>query len=98
MSVAVISESTSLVGCEAVDEFFRSPGCGIVYNIGGGRRSNCSMPEAIGWRQAYEAPSILSEIYECNADRWLRTAACAFSVPVAAWQSPVPGKSVKPNA
>jgi CDP-paratose 2-epimerase len=28
-------------------EFYKSPGCGEVYNIGGGRKSNCSMLEAI---------------------------------------------------
>ncbi len=31
----------------AFDRFFRSPRCGEVYNIGGGRFSNCSMLEAI---------------------------------------------------
>lgn len=28
-------------------EFFKDPDCGVVYNIGGGRESNCSMLEAI---------------------------------------------------
>jgi CDP-paratose 2-epimerase len=32
----------------AFDEFFKSPGVAEVYNIGGGRFSNCSMLEAIG--------------------------------------------------
>ena len=32
----------------AFDAFFRRPKCGAVYNIGGGRYSNCSMLEAIG--------------------------------------------------
>lgn len=32
----------------AFDCFFRNPRCGEVYNIGGGRSSNCSMLEAIG--------------------------------------------------
>ena len=32
----------------AFDHFFRAPRCGEVYNIGGGRYSNCSMLEAIG--------------------------------------------------
>jgi CDP-paratose 2-epimerase len=121
----------------AFDEFFRSAGCGEVYNMGGGRRSNCSMLEAIElcqriagkqlrweyaepnsrselkwwisdvsrfrqrnpeWRQAYDVPLILSEIYECNGARWLRTAAGAVSVPApAAWQPPLAGKSLKPN-
>jgi CDP-paratose 2-epimerase len=31
----------------AFDAFFRDPDCGAVYNIGGGRFSNCSMVEAI---------------------------------------------------
>jgi len=31
----------------AFDEFFQNPRCGGVYNIGGGRQSNCSMIEAI---------------------------------------------------
>lgn len=31
----------------AFDEFFRNPGCGEVYNIGGGREANCSVLEAI---------------------------------------------------
>lgn len=32
---------------EAFWQFFQSPRCGEVYNMGGGRRSNCSMLEAI---------------------------------------------------
>src|ERR1051325_9461928 len=32
---------------QAFDHFFRSPRSGAVYNIGGGRFSNCSMLEAI---------------------------------------------------
>jgi CDP-paratose 2-epimerase len=31
----------------AFGAFFRAPRCGAVYNIGGGRGSNCSMLEAI---------------------------------------------------
>ncbi len=31
----------------AFDHFFRTPRCGEVYNLGGSRRSNCSMREAI---------------------------------------------------
>lgn len=31
----------------AFDAFFQAPRCGAVYNIGGGRHSNCSMLEAI---------------------------------------------------
>ena len=32
---------------QAFDRFYRAPGAGAVYNIGGGRRSNCSVLEAI---------------------------------------------------
>lgn len=90
---------------EAFWQFFQSPRVGEVYNIGGGRHSNCSMLEAIGlceqisgrklqwsyvedhrigdhiwwisdvdkfhshypdWRQRYDVPAILREIYEAN--------------------------------
>ncbi len=90
-------------------EFFKAPRAGEVYNIGGGRYSNCSMLEAIkiceeitgrkinwtysetsrvgdhiwwisdigkfmkhypAWRQEYNVPKILREIYELNAERW----------------------------
>ena len=93
----------------AFHEFFKAPRSGEVYNIGGGRFSNCSMLEAIGlcekitgreltwhydetnrigdhiwwisdngrfaehypgWRQEYDVPRILGEIYESNAERW----------------------------
>lgn len=96
----------------AFDEFFTSPRCGEVYNIGGGRQSNCSMREAIqlcqeitgnemnssysdvnrtgdhiwwisdtakfradfpGWKQQYDVPAILNEIYDANSDRWDNT-------------------------
>lgn len=36
----------------AFDVFFRKPRCGEIYNIGGGRFSNCSMLEAITLAQA----------------------------------------------
>lgn len=90
-------------------EFYKQPRMGEVYNIGGGRFSNCSMLEArrlceqiagrdldwsyseanrVGdhiwwvsdngkfaehypeWRQRYDVPGILREIYEFNVDRW----------------------------
>lgn len=35
----------------AFDQFYRAPRCGEVYNIGGGRFSNCSMHEAIAMCQ-----------------------------------------------
>jgi CDP-paratose 2-epimerase len=93
----------------AFHQFFLSPGCGEVYNMGGGRQSNCSMIEAIrmcesiagrplrstyveqnrrgdhiwwisdvsrfrnrypAWKQEYDVPRILREIYERNAERW----------------------------
>jgi CDP-paratose 2-epimerase len=91
-------------------EFFKAPREAEVYNIGGGRFSNCSMVEAIAmcqdiagrslewsysersragdhvwwvsslsrfvrhypaWQPVHDVPSILREIYEQNAERWL---------------------------
>ena len=95
----------------AFHEFALAPRSGEVYNIGGGRFSNCSMLEAIalaeeicdremtteyveanrvgdhmwwisdnskfatdysGWRQRYDVPQILREIYASNVERWQR--------------------------
>jgi CDP-paratose 2-epimerase len=39
----------------AFHEFFKKPRCGEVYNIGGGRQSNCSMREAISLCEAITA-------------------------------------------
>ncbi len=99
--------SADLIRC--FHEFFKAPRQGEVYNIGGGRYSNCSMLEAIemseeitgnrfhskyvddnrigdhiwwisdltqfeshypGWKQLYDVPRILKEIYEFNVERW----------------------------
>jgi CDP-paratose 2-epimerase len=93
----------------AFHEFFKSPRSGQVYNIGGGRHSNCSMMEAISlceqitgkpfhsryvaenrrgdhiwwisdlsrfqqhysaWKQLYNVPQILQQIFESNIERW----------------------------
>ncbi len=45
----------------AFDAFFRNPHCGEVYNIGGGRKSNCSMLEAIALCE-----QITGHEFECN--------------------------------
>ena len=97
----------------AFDEFFKNPQSGEVYNMGGGRFSNCSMVEAItlceqisgnqldwnyveqnrqgdhiwwisdlsrfqkhypSWKQKYDVPAILQEIYEMNIERWMQVA------------------------
>ena len=97
----------------ALLEFLRAPRVGEVYNMGGGRSSNCSMLEAIAlaeqiaerelswqyrdqgrvgdhmwyvsdttkfeahypqWKVTRDVPSILSEMYAANHDRWLRGA------------------------
>ena len=94
---------------KAFDEFFQKPRSAEVYNIGGGRFSNCSVLEAItlsqeiagrelswtyketnrtgdhiwwiganarfeehypNWKQAYNVPRILAEIFEANRERW----------------------------
>lgn len=84
------------------DAFFESPWVAEVYNIGGGRFSNCPALEAISmseriagrkmewsyaeqnrigdngrfaahypnWRQEYDVPRILGEIFEANRERW----------------------------
>ncbi len=45
----------------AFDAFFRNPRCGEVYNMGGGRQSNCSMLEAIALCE-----QITGREFECN--------------------------------
>lgn len=93
----------------AFEAFFRAPRVGEVYNLGGGRQSNCSHLEAFrlaeeisgvemrhvydetartgdhqwyvsdmgrfrehypDWKQQYDVPAILREMYEANTDRW----------------------------
>lgn len=90
-------------------EFYQAPRIGEVYNMGGGRFSNCSMLEAISacqdisgkelswtytetnrigdhiwyisdtqkfqthypnWKQLYDMPALLRDIYEKNVERW----------------------------
>jgi CDP-paratose 2-epimerase len=94
----------------AFEAFFRNPGSAKVYNLGGGRHSNCSNLEAFAlagkisgtemiteyvdqnrigdhiwwigsmaafqadypeWKQVYDVPMILQEIYEANVDKWV---------------------------
>lgn len=93
----------------AFEAFFRNPRSAAVYNLGGGRHSNCSHLEAFAlaekitgqgmiteyheanrigdhqwwigsnaafqhdypdWKQVYDVPMILQEIYEANVDKW----------------------------
>lgn len=99
---------------EATLAFHRAPRAAAVYNIGGGRHSNCSMLEAIAaceriagreldweqsdearigdhrwwisdlaefgrdypdWQQRHDIDSILREIHDANAERWVGAAA-----------------------
>ena len=94
----------------AFDAYFRSPRSAAVYNLGGGRHSNCSNLEAFAlaekitgremvteyqeanrvgdhqwwigsnaaferdypeWKQTYDVPMIMQEIYEANVGRWV---------------------------
>jgi len=94
----------------AFEAFFRNPRSAAVYNLGGGRHSNCSHLEAFAlaeqitgkemiteyheahrigdhqwwigsnaafqadypdWKQVYDVPMILQEIYEANVDKWV---------------------------
>jgi CDP-paratose 2-epimerase len=96
----------------AFEAFFRAPRSAAVYNLGGGRFSNCSHLEAFAlaeqitgkemiteyreanrigdhqwwigsnaafqrdypdWKQVYDVPLILREIYEANVDKWVPT-------------------------
>ena len=97
----------------AFHAFYEKPRSGEVYNMGGGRYSNCSMVEAIDlceqiagtplnwtykennrqgdhiwwisdlarfkshypdWKQQYDVPGILTEIYDKNVERWRQPA------------------------
>jgi len=97
----------------AFHAFYEKPRSGEVYNMGGGRFSNCSMVEAIDlceqiagtqlnwsykdnnrqgdhiwwisdlarfqghypeWKQQYDVPGILTEIYDKNVERWRQPA------------------------
>jgi CDP-paratose 2-epimerase len=97
----------------AFHAFYQNPRSGEVYNMGGGRFSNCSMVEAIDlceqiagtplkwtykdtnrqgdhiwwisdlarfqshypdWKQQYDVPGILTEIYDKNVERWRQPA------------------------
>jgi len=70
-------------------EFFRSPRCGAVYNIGGGRFANCSVMEAVGateliidrpMRQSYiDAPRVGDHI-------WWISNTNRFRIDYPAWQ------------
>jgi CDP-paratose 2-epimerase len=56
--------------------FHRAPRSGAVYNIGGGRASNCSMLEPFkrdypDWDITLEVPNILREIHQRNTERSL---------------------------
>jgi CDP-paratose 2-epimerase len=94
----------------AFEAFFRNPRSAAVYNLGGGRHSNCSHREAFAlaeqitgqqmvteyydanrvgdhiwwigsnaafqadypeWKQVYDVPMILTEIYQANVDKWV---------------------------
>jgi CDP-paratose 2-epimerase len=94
----------------AFEAFFRNPRSAAVYNLGGGRHSNCSHLESFAmaekitgtemiweyqqknrvgdhqwwigsnakfqadypeWKQVYDVPMILNEIYEANVDKWV---------------------------
>jgi CDP-paratose 2-epimerase len=50
----------------AFDAFFKRPRSGAVYNIGGGRHSNCSLLEAIGICENLVGQEVLWEYAEQN--------------------------------
>ena len=50
----------------AFDAFFEAPRCGAVYNIGGGRHSNCSMLEAIDLCEQISGRQLNQQYAEAN--------------------------------
>ena len=56
--------SRDLIAC--FDQVFRAPRCGEVYNIGGGRFSNCSMQEAIRMCEALTGKPMNVEYSDVN--------------------------------
>ena len=50
----------------AFDEFYRQPRCGEVYNMGGGRHSNCSMLEAIALCEEITGKPLRAKYVEQN--------------------------------
>ena len=50
----------------AFDEFYQSPKCGEVYNIGGARYSNCSMLEAIKMGEEYSGNKLSYDYIDEN--------------------------------
>ncbi len=50
----------------AFDAFFEAPRCGAVYNIGGGRHSNCSMLEAIDLCEQISGKQLNHQYAEAN--------------------------------
>lgn len=50
----------------AFDAFFEAPRCGAVYNIGGGRHSNCSMLEAIDLCEQISGRQLNHQYAEAN--------------------------------
>lgn len=51
---------------QAFDQFFLKPRCGAVYNIGGGRFSNCSMLEAVELCESITGNSLYSTYVDEN--------------------------------
>jgi CDP-paratose 2-epimerase len=67
MSVAIVTGSGGFVAFAA---FHAEPKAAAVYNIGGGRDSNCSLLEAIALCERIAGVEILREIHDQNVETW----------------------------
>ncbi|MBV9440437.1 MAG: hypothetical protein JOZ24_10640 [Candidatus Eremiobacteraeota bacterium] len=73
----------------AFDEVLRAPRCGEVYNVGGTRRSNCSMLEAIALCERVAGRSLewsLAESNRAGDHIWYITDMAKFKAHYPGWQ------------
>ena len=73
----------------AFDEFFKAPRCGEVYNMGGGRYSNCSMLEAISLCEQITGKAFNSRYVEenrCGDHIWWISGLARFQQHYPGWQ------------
>ena len=73
---------------QAFDSFFSDPRCAAVYNIGGGRDSNCSMLEAIGMCEEISGNSLnwsYSDEHRSGDHQWWVSDVSRFKKDYPAW-------------
>lgn len=52
----------------AIEEIYQNPGCGEVYNLGGGRQNSCSILEAFDWVEQLTGQKMAYEYMETPRD------------------------------